>query len=59
MIADFMAVAKLINCRRPEAIIAEVRDVVSHWEDFAAMACVDDGLNKVICEGIMKDVEEG
>jgi len=54
--ADFMAVARLINCRRPEAIVAEVRDVVSHWEDFAAMAHVDDGLNKVIHEGIMKDV---
>ena len=57
-IADFMEVAKLINCRRPEAIIAEVRDVVSHWEDFAATAGVDDGLNKMICEGIMKDVED-
>lgn len=38
--------------------VTEVRDVVSHWEDFAAMARVDDGLNKVICEEIMKDVEE-
>ena len=55
-IADFMAVAKLINCRKPEAIISEVKNVVSHWADFAGMAHVSEKLNRSIQSSIMVDV---
>lgn len=54
---DFMSVARLINCRKPDAIIAEVRDAVSHWGDFAAQARVDDELNMLISPELMVDVE--
>ena len=54
--ADFMAVAKLINCRKPETIISEVRNVVLHWADFADMAHVSEELNRSIQSSIMVDV---
>lgn len=56
-VADFMTVARLINCRKPEAIICEVREVVASWTDFAVMAHVDDKLGGMIRENIMSDVE--
>ena len=55
-VADFMAVAKLINCRKPEEIISEVKNVVSHWQDFMHEACVSDILNDTIKEAILVDV---
>lgn len=55
---DFMTVAKLINCRKPETIIEEVRDAVSHWVDYAAAAHVSDELNSLIQQSIMIDVSE-
>ena len=57
-IDDFMTVARLINCRKPDTIINEVRDAVSHWADFAAVAGVSDELRRMIAEGIMVDVRE-
>ena len=54
---DFMELAKLINCRKPEAIISEVKNVVSHWQDFAREARVDESLNRMIGSCIMIDVE--
>lgn len=56
--SDFMAVAKLINCRKPEAIISEIRDVVAHWQDFMHEACVSEILNNTIKESILIDVAE-
>ena len=55
---DFMTVAGLINCRKPEAIIKEVQDTVSHWADFAALAGVSEELYNMIGENIMRDVSE-
>ena len=55
---DFMTVARLINCRKPEAIIKEVQDTVSHWADFAALAGVSEELYNMIGENIMRDVSE-
>jgi serine/threonine-protein kinase HipA len=55
-VADFMAVAQLINCRKPEEIISEVKNVVSHWQDFMHEACVSDILNDTIKEAILVDV---
>lgn len=55
---DFMTVAGLINCRKPEAIIKEVQDTVSHWADFAAVAGVSEELYNMIGENIMRDVSE-
>lgn len=55
---DFMEVAKLINCRKPEAIISEIRDVVAHWQDFMHEACVSEILNNTIKESILIDVAE-
>ena len=52
-----MELAKLINCRKPEAIISEVKNVVSHWQDFAREARVDESLNRMIGSCIMIDVE--
>ena len=57
-VEDFMSVARLINCRRPESIISEVRDVVSHWDDFAAQAGVSDELYKMIKKEILIDVKD-
>lgn len=55
---DFMTVAGLINCRKPEAIIKEVQDTVSHWADFAAVAGVSEEMKRKIGENIMRDVTE-
>lgn len=55
-VADFMAVAKLINCRKPEEIISEIKNAVSHWQDFMHEACVSDVLNDTIREAILIDV---
>ena len=54
---DFMEVAKLINCCKPEAVISEVKNVVSHWQDFAFEAHVDEPLNRMISDNIMVDVD--
>lgn len=54
---DFMRVAQLINCRKPETIIGEVRDAVSHWADFAAIAGVSEEMKRKIEEGILRDVD--
>lgn len=55
---DFMTIAGLINCRKPEAIIKEVQDTVYHWADFAAAARVSEELYNMIGENIMRDVTE-
>lgn len=55
---DFMSVARLINCRKPETIIAKVKETVSHWSDFAAQAHVDDDLYRMIQESILVDVDD-
>lgn len=57
-VADFMAVAKLINCRKPEEIISEIKNAVSHWQDFMHEACVSDVLNDTIKEAILIDIVE-
>ena len=54
---DFMRVAQLINCRKPETIIGEMRDAVSHWADFAAAAGVSEEMKRKIEEGILRDVD--
>ena len=55
---DFMSVAHLINCRKPETIIAKVKETVSHWSDFAAQAHVEDDLYRMIQESILIDVND-
>lgn len=58
LVKDLMTIAELINCRNPESIIAEVKDTVSHWSDFAAQAHVDDDLYRMIQESILVDVDD-
>ena len=55
---DFMTIAKLINCRKLEAIIWHVRKTVSSWCDFAAQARVDDNLAQAIQESLLNGVED-
>lgn len=55
---DFMRVAQLINCRKPEAIIREVRDAVLHWADFASVAGVSEEMKRRIEENLLVDVED-
>lgn len=55
---DFMTVAGLINCRKPEAIIKEVQDGVARWGEFAAVAGVSEEMKRKIGENIMRDVSE-
>ena len=55
-VEDFMVVARLINCRKPEMIISEVREGVARWAEFAATAGVSEDMERKIGENIMKDV---
>lgn len=55
-VEDFMVVARLINCRKPEMIISEVREGVARWAEFAATAGVSEEMERKIGENIMKDV---
>lgn len=57
-IADFMAVAKLINCRKPETLIQEVKQTVSNWQVFADNAHVDGELKQLIQQSILIDVDD-
>ena len=42
---------------KPETIIAEVKDTVSYWSDFAIKAQVSDELNDMIQKYVMVDVK--
>ena len=53
---DLLTIAKLVNCRKPNKIIEEVRAAVEHWQDFAMKAQVNSELTKLIQENILVDV---
>lgn len=55
-VEDFMVVARLINCRKPETIICEVREGVARWVDFATAAGVSEEMERNIEENILFDV---
>lgn len=54
---DMLQVARLINCRNPQAIIDEVLQTVSHWMDFADEAKVDTDMAKAIDATLIKQQE--
>ena len=56
-VEDFMVVARLINCRKPEMIISEVREGVARWAEFAAAAGVREEMVRKIGESILIDVD--
>lgn len=56
--SDFMTIAKLINCRKPEAIISQIKNTISCWRDFALQAHVDENLSQTIQNSLLIDVED-
>jgi len=51
---DMLQVAKLISCRTPLDIIADVQNSVNHWMDFASQAKVDEEIANSINSTLIK-----
>jgi serine/threonine-protein kinase HipA len=51
---DMLQVARLINCRNPQAIIDKIHHTISHWMDFAEEAKVDTDMAKAIDGTLIK-----